>query len=1431
MSKQDPNDYSDLLDVELPFDLAKVRPECISCVRRQMDKFKNHVDENKKSLSRRFIVPCEGILKNPVDPRLKHVLSREEWEQASVVLDPVKWAAKYITHPDDSAWVARFYQEEVMRCTSKRRALRISRRTGKCISEQSQVLTEIGPISAGELFALENKPRLVSFNEDTFRTEFAEADVFDNGIKPVFSLRTKNGRETIVTGNHPFLARESLDSAKWVELEDLEIGDSIAVPSRYDHLSFAAKSIGARRSRLLGYLTGDGGTSHKTTVRFTNFDKEIVHDFKDIISDFGCELNEIAEGNYNVVIAGADYKGFKKNKVNKLVTDEGLRKLAVDKGVPKSILNGTIEDICNFLGAYWDCDGWASIGKNTYGGRMKPNVEVGVCSASKKLILQIKHLLLRLGIHSNLKEKKVKYKDGFKFAWQLTMAGKDSIEKFYNQIPLRAKQQKLQEVYDIVKDRKARICDFDFCWDPIISIEYIGEDQTYDISVPSNHTLVADDIISHNTDVVSVEICYHMFTKKGQRILVAAPQKVHVEEIIERVRGFLQRNPLLHNEVVRDVSSPFYEILLSNGSRVRGFALGTRGKSEGVAVRGQNADRIYCLPKGTPVHTSEFGLKPIEKLTLEDSVLGGDETGVHVGKIKNLGIRKDILVTVSTDLNTIKCTPDHPLFNGKEDIPAKDADSVICSLYYKDLTFGRNTIFARLLGYLYGDGWISGTSVGFSGGEKDLEQIQEDLVLLGIPKNTITTRITENKKLGIKGISSQFASSHAYDLFKDYHPNGRKVLQPLRVPDYIKNNTEYIKASFLSGLFSAEGEGIKYQVNNKTPKVIRLNMRSKYNEWITNWMIDLSEMLSSLDISHNIKIHELKEEDRFVGTISISNSKNNILNFINKIGYCYSADKTISANIYKLFISYKNRWNLESWKKNREINSLDGTMAKISQELNIPISTVKYHKKHYDPLYSEKLLTPIEYINKITWCKNYVILPIKKEGVRFSEEEVDVYNLTSDASNRFFAGGMFTHNCDEMDYADDKAIIGGLFPILQTTPDTAMTGFSTPTGFKSTYYSICEEVPSYREFFYNYKVLPHWKTVEKDRPQYTDDEWTHEMLAEWGTAESGVYKPSYVDRSLRSYRYEDMRPAAGWRYVMGVDWNEKHGAEIVVVGENISGGFYQVMHASVVEKSEFTQLVSVQALISAYKYWNPVAIYVDAGNGSTNYELIRKMSYDQRKPGGDPQIARLLDVVKRYDSGASIESTDPITNEKRKVPAKPYMVNAAVRAFEQDMMRISSADKVLEKQFRNYIVDRISPTGTPVYAMRDQKVQDHRLDAFNLAMVAFFREFGGLQQNNIVMHAFATVNPISKQMNSSGATNTREDPSERRLPDEVRSTILSNFAFLPAHVGNNTKSRISQSNTGKEYDMEAEYHQMYLQRQRRRARVNNQSNYIRRTNI
>jgi hypothetical protein len=421
--------------------------------------------------------------------------------------------------------------------------------------------------------------------------------------------------------------------------------------------------------------------------------------------------------------------------------------------------------------------------------------------------------------------------------------------------------------------------------------------------------------------------------------------------------------------------------------------------------------------------------------------------------------------------------------------------------------------------------------------------------------------------------------------------------------------------------------------------------------------------------------------------------------------------------------------------------------------------------------------------------------------------------------------------CDEMDYVDDNAVIGGLLPIIQTTPETSMTGFSTPSGFKSVYYRMCEEDPYYKEFKYNYKVLPHWKVVERDRGSYTEEKWTHEMLAEWGSSESGVYRPSYIDRSMRVYDYEGARPMPGWRYVIGADWNEKYGAQIVVVGENLSGGYYQVVEAIGVEKSEFTQLSSVQSLIDTVKKWRPSSVYVDAGNGSTNYELLKKMSYDQRMKHGDYILAGLIDILKKYDSGASIQTKDPVTGQPIKAPAKSYMINASVRAFESDRVRISATDKELEQGLRNYIIERISPSGTPIYGMRDTVTKDHRLDAFHLAMVSFFIEYGGLSLNTSMIEAVATVNPITKKMGESRITPSthRQDPSERRLEEAAGKGIISSIGLvLPGRVDNGYT--IGSNRPGWATDEEQEYEQRNLRRKIRGRNLGG-GPPIRRTNI
>jgi len=422
---------------------------------------------------------------------------------------------------------------------------------------------------------------------------------------------------------------------------------------------------------------------------------------------------------------------------------------------------------------------------------------------------------------------------------------------------------------------------------------------------------------------------------------------------------------------------------------------------------------------------------------------------------------------------------------------------------------------------------------------------------------------------------------------------------------------------------------------------------------------------------------------------------------------------------------------------------------------------------------------------------------------------------------------------EEMDYVDGTALRGGIFPILHTTPNTSLCGFSTPTGFKTPYYTLCEESPGYKEFHFTYKVLPHWKQVEAEKPQFTEEDWKHEYLAEWGTSEGGVYKPSYIDRALVKYEYDSIKRNASWKYTIGTDWNEKYGTEIIVLGFNPFTNTYQVVESQHIEKSEFTQLSGISKLLEMNKKWMPNYIYIDAGNGSTNYELLRKTAWTHTHKNGDRNTANLLRILKKYDAGAALEIKDPITHEKTKKPAKPFMVNCSVRLFEQNLIRISSYDNKLEKQLRSYIVDRISPNGNPVYATEDPKVMDHRLDALNLAIVAFQLEFSDLHATVVNTQVGAVLDPRTKRNQKASTAEERKErlsrPEERRLDGGVEQTdlekhILANQARrVDNHLGMNT------NRLGWDTDQEEERMKEYLQRRKSRRKIH--SNRPTRSNI
>jgi len=65
------------------------------------------------------------------------------------------------------------------------------------------------------------------------------------------------------------------------------------------------------------------------------------------------------------------------------------------------------------------------------------------------------------------------------------------------------------------------------------------------------------------------------------------------------------------------------------------------------------------------------------------------------------------------------------------------------------------------------------------------------------------------------------------------------------------------------------------------------------------------------------------------------------------------------------------------------------------------------------------------------------------------------------------------------------------------------------------------------------------------------------------------------------------------------------------------------------------------------------------------------------------------------------------------------MVNALSKVFEDGRIMLSPFDDVLHKQLVDYTIERVTPTGTPVFTSKDE----HFVDALGLAYLAMVIKF------------------------------------------------------------------------------------------------------------
>ncbi|MCW5967805.1 MAG: replicative DNA helicase [Blastocatellales bacterium] len=310
---------------------------------------------------------------------------------------------------------------------------------GKCLVADSEVVLADGSVVTIEEIYRRKSAQLVTLGDD-FRFRLTSPSAFvDDGIKPVFKLTTRLGRSVESTASHPFLTIDG-----WRKLEELRVGDRIAVPRCIE--IFGTKDIDPDRLQVLA----DSSRSE----------------------------------------------------------------------VPAGIFSLARSHVAQYLNRVFTVHGRVNTA---------PVVSMSFATGSERLARQVQHLLLRFGIIGRLgwsisdifRSARIRFgtstdvgtlitpRRGREIApvcltWRLEITQAESVRRFFAEIGAFTDEENFCKLLDPCMRlsenwRQNHTVASHIYWDEIDSIEYRGEKQVYDLTVPETHNFVANDICVHNT--------------------------------------------------------------------------------------------------------------------------------------------------------------------------------------------------------------------------------------------------------------------------------------------------------------------------------------------------------------------------------------------------------------------------------------------------------------------------------------------------------------------------------------------------------------------------------------------------------------------------------------------------------------------------------------------------------------------------------------------------------------------------------------------------------------------------------------------------------------------------------------------------------------------------------------------------------------------
>ncbi len=535
-------------------------------------------------------------------------------------------------------------------------------------------------------------------------------DAIANGVKPVYRLTTQLGRQIEATDNHPFFTFDG-----WQNLGDLAVGDQIAVPRRV--VVPEIKTWPDHEVIVLGHLLAEGNLTNPTSVYYYTSDE---NQWKDYCGNLGNFPNMIASTHQRRNMHDVYAKKLNRSGENTVVSwieKLNLRNTtSYTKFIPDEVFELSNRQIGLLIARMWEGDGHInenglSIYYATSSERMVHQIQhlllrVDIISRIRRVEFpykdgrigyqlfitgneNLRRFLSSVAIFFVSEDRRDKLdrmvesptsfstkdivpmqiqtiirseKQKRKVSWGEVSKSTGVAERLFYGVSNVPKSGLTHDVIERVaeyfdSDQLRAYAKNDIYWDKVVSIEYVGEKPTYDLTIEGTHNFIANDILVHNSHAADYAVitCQTSYLKAHYAAeYMTALLSVHRDDIT-KITTFLGECRRLGIPVLPpDVNYSALDFdIQKQPDGVRGIRFGL------VAIK--NAGESALMPiirareEGGPFGSLEefcrrVDLRHVQKRTLESLI--------KVGALDTFGIRWQLADTASIE-RMVNFSSDH----------------------------------------------------------------------------------------------------------------------------------------------------------------------------------------------------------------------------------------------------------------------------------------------------------------------------------------------------------------------------------------------------------------------------------------------------------------------------------------------------------------------------------------------------------------------------------------------------------------------------------------------------------------------------------------------------------------------------------------------------------------------------------------------------